>query len=95
MQVLSLGQESPGVGHGNPLQYPCLGKPIDRGARGATVHGVKKSWTRVSALCARAHARAHTHTHTHTANSQQFLHLFPLASLLERRVIDSISSQLT
>ena len=90
MQVRSLGQESPGVGHGNPLQYPCLGKPIDRGARGATVHGVKKSWTRVSVLCA-----ARAHTHTHTANSQQFLHLFPLASLLERRVIDSISSQLT
>ena len=23
---------SPGGGHGNPLQYSCLGKPMDRGA---------------------------------------------------------------
>ena len=22
---------SPGGGHGNPLQYPCLGKSMDRG----------------------------------------------------------------
>ena len=22
----------PGVGHGNPLQYSCLGNPMDRGA---------------------------------------------------------------
>jgi len=23
---------SPGEGHGNPLQYPCLENPMDRGA---------------------------------------------------------------
>ena len=46
----------PGAGNGNPLQYSCLGNPMDRGAWRATVHGVVKSW---------AHwARAHTHTHT-------------------------------
>ena len=28
-----------GEGHGNPLQYSCLEKPMDRGARRATVHG--------------------------------------------------------
>ena len=28
--------------HGNPLQYSCLGKPMDRGAWWATVHGVTK-----------------------------------------------------
>ena len=33
----------PGGGHGNPLQYSCLGNPMDRGARWATVHGVTKS----------------------------------------------------
>ena len=27
-------------GHGNPLQYSCLGNPMDRGAWWATVHGV-------------------------------------------------------
>ena len=30
---------SPGVGHGNPLQYSCLENPLDRGAWRATVHG--------------------------------------------------------
>ena len=33
----------PGEGHGNPLQYPCLENPMDRGAQLATVHGVSKS----------------------------------------------------
>ena len=32
-------------GEDNPLQYPCLGNPIDRGAWWATVHGVAKSLT--------------------------------------------------
>ena len=39
---------SPGEGNGNPLQYSCLGNPMDRGAWQATVHGVAKSWTRLS-----------------------------------------------
>ena len=34
---------SPGEGNGNPLQYPCLGNPMDRGAWEAIVHGVTKS----------------------------------------------------
>jgi len=36
---------SPGEGSGNPLQYSCLGNPMDRGAWWATVHGIAKSWT--------------------------------------------------
>ena len=32
----------PGEGKGNPLQYACLGNPMDRGAWQATVHGVSK-----------------------------------------------------
>ena len=39
---------SPGGGLGNPLQYFCLKNPMDRGVRLATVHGVAKSWTRLS-----------------------------------------------
>ena len=31
---------SPGEGNGNPLQYSCLGNPMDRGA--CPVHGVAK-----------------------------------------------------
>ena len=30
----------PGEGNSNPLQYSCLGNPMDRGAWQATVHGV-------------------------------------------------------
>ena len=33
----------PGEGNGNPLQYACLGNPMDGGAWWATVHGVAKS----------------------------------------------------
>ena len=36
---------SPEEGNGNPLQYSCLGNPMDRGAWLATVHEVAKSWT--------------------------------------------------
>ena len=33
---------SPGAGNGNPLQYYCLGNPMDREAWWSTVHGVAK-----------------------------------------------------
>ena len=39
----------PGGGNGNPFQYSCLENPMDRGAWRATVHGVAKSQTRLSA----------------------------------------------
>ena len=31
-----------GGGNGNPLQYSCLGNPMDRGAWWATVWGITK-----------------------------------------------------
>ena len=37
----------PGEENGNPLQYFCLKNPMDRGAWGATVHGIVKSQTRL------------------------------------------------
>ena len=37
--------ESPGGGHGNPLQYSCLENPMDRGAWQASIHRVAKSRT--------------------------------------------------
>ena len=40
--------KSPGGGRGNPLQYSCLGNPMDREVWWATVHGVTKSQTRLS-----------------------------------------------
>ena len=39
---------SAGEGNGHPLQYSCLENPLDGGAWWATVHGVAKSWTRLS-----------------------------------------------
>ena len=38
----------PGEGNGSPLQYSCLGNPMDRGAWQATVHEVAKSQTQLS-----------------------------------------------
>ena len=35
-------------GEGNPLQYYCLGNPMDRGAWQATIHGATKSQTQLS-----------------------------------------------
>ena len=39
----------PGEGNGSPLQYSCLGKPMDREACWATLHGAVKSQTGRSA----------------------------------------------
>jgi len=39
-----------GGGNGNPLQYSCLGNPMDREAWWVTFHGVTKSQTRLSTL---------------------------------------------
>ena len=36
---------SPAEGNGNPLQYSCLGNPMDGGAWQATVYGVAKRLT--------------------------------------------------
>ena len=83
--VQSLGQEdSPGGGQGNPLLYSCLENPMDRGAWLATVHGVKKSWTQLSALvCTHTdtHPHIHIHTHTHTHTHTQMRKLKPRGNL--------------
>ena len=42
------GLGRPGEGNGNPLQYSCLGNPMDRGALWAIVHEVTKNRTRLS-----------------------------------------------
>ena len=48
---------SPEEGNGTPLQYPCLGNPMDRGTWQATIHEVEKSQTQLSSW---ARARGHT-----------------------------------
>ena len=39
---------SPGEGIGNPLQYSCLGNPMDRGGWQITVHGIITNQTQLS-----------------------------------------------
>ena len=39
--ITGLGR-SPGEENGNPLQYSCLGNPMDRGGWWAIVHGFTK-----------------------------------------------------
>ena len=41
-------QHQIGEGNGTPLQYSCLENPMDGGAWWAAVHGVAKSWIRLS-----------------------------------------------
>ena len=41
-------RRSPGEQNGNPLQYSCLENSMEREAWWATVHGVTKSWKRLS-----------------------------------------------
>ena len=46
--IYSFPTSLPGEANGNPLQYSRLQNPMDRGAWQAIVHGVTKSWTRLS-----------------------------------------------
>ena len=48
---------SPGVGNGNPLQYPHLGNPMVGRAWRATVHGLTKSQTLLSNFHLTSHFR--------------------------------------
>ena len=43
-----VSRRSPGGGHSNPLLYSWLENSMDREAWQASVHGVTKSWTRLS-----------------------------------------------
>ena len=43
---------SPGEGNGNPLQYSCLGNPMDKGAWRATVHLLEKGMATHSSILA-------------------------------------------
>ena len=47
-----------GEGNGTPLQYSCLENPMDGGAWWAAVHGVAKSWTRLSGFTFTFHFHA-------------------------------------
>ena len=38
-------ERTPREGNDNPLQYSCLGNPMDRGGWWAIIQGFQKSWT--------------------------------------------------
>ena len=65
---------SPGGKNGDPLQYSCLGNPIDRGAWWATVHGVTNSQTRFSNWAhSQALSRLQTYLETYLKNDRMIL----------------------
>ena len=45
LSLIPRSGRSPGEENGDPLQYSCLGNPMDRGAWQPTVHGFAKSQT--------------------------------------------------
>ena len=67
---------SPGEVNGYLIQYSCQENSMDRGAWRATVHGVAKSWTRLSDLT-HAHLPNGTHTHVPGWQADFIIFLFP------------------
>ena len=53
-----LGEELLALLNGTPLQYSCLENPMDGGAWWAAVHGVAKSWARLSVFTFTFHFHA-------------------------------------
>ena len=93
--ILGSGR-APGEGNGNQLQHFCLENSMDRGAWQATVHGVTKSWTRLSNW---AHIWGDNHS-TYTQNSSYFpvcllsstcfTSIFPLAHALFKYNLEEV-----
>ena len=76
-----------GEGNGNPVQYSCLGNPMDTGVWWATVHRVAKGWTQ---LCNWACTQAHTGVKTRLGRVV-FLLLFLLFNRYKYYQISCIS----
>ena len=62
--ILGLGRSS-GEGNGNPLQYSCLGIPMDRRILWATVHGVAKNQTWLKQLSSSSTRVSYLHSQEH------------------------------
>ena len=69
--IPGLGRSS-GEEKGNPFQCSHLKNPIDRGAWRTTVHGVPKSWTRLSN---EPHTRGEWVAENSKANPYQLLYI--------------------
>ena len=83
--ILGLGR-SPGERHGNPLQYPCLENPMDRGAWWATVHGITKSGTQLKQLSSSTHIYySESESVSHSVMSDSVTHQAPLSMEFSRQ----------
>ena len=67
----------PGEGNGNPLQYSCLGNPMDGGAWWATVHGLTKSWTWLSNWAAISNLNSLEMNYLHVSRQKRTHRFFP------------------
>ena len=67
----------PGEGNGNPLQYSCLGNPMDGGAWWATVHGLTKSWTWLSNWAAISNLNSLEMNYLHVSRQKRTHTFFP------------------
>ena len=76
-------RRSPEGGNGNPIQYSCLGNPIDRGARQATVHGAAKLHDVTEQACMQAY-NMHIYTHYFVACQQSNAQNSPCQTLTVR-----------
>ena len=83
-------------GHGNPLQYSCLEKTMDREAWRATVHGVAKSQTRLSDFtCSSSFSSWYKYFMNHITNTEDLIRLdrkphFPTKPEITRKDIRNL-----
>ena len=62
----------PGERYGNPFQYSCLGNPMDRGARWATVYGITKSRTWLRDWMTTTHLSLHAYQNGYSRKNWPF-----------------------
>ena len=78
----------PAEGHGDPLQYCCLGIPMDRGSWDAIVHGVAKGQTiLIDETTTTAKQSSYSHqnivnTLKRVQNLQYFIHMYNFYNLI-------------
>ena len=89
--ILGSGR-SPGEGNGNPLQYCCLGNPMDRGAWWAPVHGVAESPTQNFLLYAGTWKLAWMEIRDITRVTWNLVLVFLFLSFLSRGLVTIFSS---
>ena len=79
----------PGGGHGIPLQYSCLGNPMDRGAWQATVHGIPKTWTWLSYWTTIANSQLTTlwHSQVDSKGTQPYIYMYLFSASEIKRLL--------